>query len=179
MNGSAGRAGTILELDADAYAEAIPGLAALIVDAVAGGSSVNFLAGVTVDEAAAWWAVRTDQVAAGVITPFVAFRDAAVVGSVLLIRATGPNSPHRAEIGKVIVLRSERRQGLGAALMAAAEERAQADGRWLLMLDTETGSPAAALYEGLGWHRSGEIPNFALTTGGELTSTTYYWKDLR
>lgn len=179
MNGPATRAVTIRALDADAYTAAIPGLAALIVDAVAGGSSVNFLAGVTNDEAAAWWAVRTDQVAAGVITPFVALRDAAVVGSVLLMRATGPNSPHRAEIGKVIVLRSERRQGLGAALMAAAEARAQADGRWLLMLDTETGSPAAALYEGLGWHRSGEIPNFALTTDGALTSTTYYWKDLR
>ena len=63
--------------------------------------------------------------------------------------------------------------------MRAAEERAKADGRWLLMLDTETGSPAAALYEALGWQRSGEIPNFALTPDGELVSTTYYWKDLR
>lgn len=179
MNGSAGRAVTILELDADAYAEAIPGLAALIVDAVAGGSSVNFLSGVTVEEAAAWWAARSDQVAAGVISPFVALRGGSVVGSVLLMRTTNPNSPHRAEIGKVIVLHSAQRQGIGAGLMAAAEARARADGCWLLMLDTETGSPASSLYEVLGWHRAGDIPNFALKTDGELTSTTYYWKDLR
>ena len=44
---------TIETLDPVAYEAAIPGLAALIVDAVAGGASVNFLADVTVDEAAA------------------------------------------------------------------------------------------------------------------------------
>ena len=43
----------IEELEPDDYAAAIPGLAALLVDAVEGGASVNFLAGVTRDQAAA------------------------------------------------------------------------------------------------------------------------------
>ena len=34
-----------------------------------------------------------------------------MVGSTLLIRSVNQNSPHRAEIGKVIVIRSHRRGG--------------------------------------------------------------------
>jgi GNAT superfamily N-acetyltransferase len=102
-----------------------------------------------------------------------------VIGCTLLARSTNPNSPHRAEIGKVIVRRSARRRGIGAALMDAAERQARVDGRWLLVLDTVTGEPPAAFYEALGWQAAGVIPNFALTPDGRLASTTYYWKDLR
>jgi hypothetical protein len=63
--------------------------------------------------------------------------------------------------------------------MAAAEERARAEGRWMLILDTVTGSPAAALYESLGWQTVGTIPDYALNTSGEPEAATYYYKDLR
>ena len=43
------------ELDVEAYAAAIPELAALLVDAVASGAVVNFLDGFTFDEAPSWW----------------------------------------------------------------------------------------------------------------------------
>ena len=76
----------------------------------------------------------------------MALDDDRVVGSTLLIRSRNPNSPHRAEIGKVLVHSSARRRGIATALMAAAEERARADGRWMLMLDTVTGSAADAFY---------------------------------
>ena len=58
MTDRAAAPATVRELDADAYAAAIPGLAALLVDAVDGGAGVSFLAGVTTDEAAAWWTER-------------------------------------------------------------------------------------------------------------------------
>ena len=166
-------------LDAEAYRAAIPALASLIQDAVEGGAGVNFLAGVTHDEAAAWWTERIPQVESGQITPFVAVEDVAIVGSVLLMRSRNPNSPHRAEIGKVLVLRSARRQGVGAALMAAAEARAIADGRWLLILDTVSDSPADAFYRSLGWQAVGIIPNHAMTPDGVPAATTYFYKDLR
>lgn len=177
--GGDGRPVTVEPVEPAAYDAAIPGLAALVVDAVEGGSSVNFLAGVSHDEAAAWWRARGPAVADGSTTIFVARDGDRIVGCTLLARAMQPNSPHRAEIGKVIVHRAARRRGIGRSLMRAAEDRARADGRWLLMLDTETGSPAAALYEAMGWQRTGEIPDFALTADGRLTGTTYYWKDLR
>jgi len=141
---------TVRELDADEYRDAIPQLAALIVDAVDSGAGVNFLAGVTVDEAAGWWADRIDLVRRGVISAFVALDDGAIVASTILIRSTNPNSPHRAEIGKVLVLQSARRRGIATAVMDAAEARARADGRWMLMLDTVTGSAADALHKAGG-----------------------------
>ena len=171
----------IRALDSDGYIDAIPGLAALIVDAVAGGASVNFLAGVTERETAAWWEARIGDVGDGTITPFVAVArdDPRILGSTLVIRSRNQNSPHRAEIGKVLVHRSARRRGLGRALMAAAEDRARADGRWLLILDTEAGSAADTFYRALGWQVLGTMPNHAYRSDGVLAPTTYFWKDLR
>jgi GNAT superfamily N-acetyltransferase len=166
-------------LDPAAYDAALEGLGSLLKDAVDGGASVNFLAGATPGETRRWWADRADSVAAGTVTVFVARDDGRIVGSTLLERSSNPNSPHRAEIGKVIVHRSLRRQGLGRALMQAAEEHARAEGRWMLILDTVTGSPAAALYESLGWQMVGTIPDYALNTRGEPEAATYYYKDLR
>jgi GNAT superfamily N-acetyltransferase len=169
----------IRALDATAFRATISGLAALTVDAVEGGSGVNFLAGATEAQTAAWWAARIGLVEAGVATVFVALDGDRVVGSTLIERSTNPNSPHRAEIGKVIVLRSHRRRGIGAALMAATEERARADGRWLLLLDTVAGSAAEAMYRATGWTAFGVVPNHALLPDGTPAATTYFWKDLR
>jgi GNAT superfamily N-acetyltransferase len=171
----------IKALDGRAYEAAIPDLAALLIDAVEGGASVNFMAGVTPAEAAAWWTERMPRVADGTITPFVATDQGSgrVVGTAILVRSRNQNAPHRAEIGKVIVHRSVRRRGLGRALMEAAEARARADGRWLLILDTEAGCPADALYRTLGWQVLGTMPNHAYRSDGALAPTTYFWKDLR
>jgi GNAT superfamily N-acetyltransferase len=166
-------------LDPASYDDAVDGLGALLKDAVDGGASVNFLAGATAQETAAWWASRSSAVAAGTITVFVARDGDRIVGSTLLERSRNPNSPHRAEIGKVIVHRSMRRRGLGRALMEAAEELARVEGRWMLILDTVTGSAAAALYESLGWQTVGTIPGYALDVQGVPEAATYYYKDLR
>lgn len=187
----------IVALDAAAYVAAIPGLAALVVDAVDGGASVNFMAGVTAQEAAAWWTARIPDIADGTITVLVAVSAAGaarldepdpdargapvggILGSTILIRSRNANSPHRAEIGKVLVHRAARRRGLGSALMRAVEERARADGRWLLILDTEARTAADAFYRSLGWTELGTMPNHAYRSDGALAPTTYFWKDLR
>jgi GNAT superfamily N-acetyltransferase len=173
-------AADVRALDAEGYRAAIPELAALIVDAVAGGAGITFLRDVTPEKAAAWWRSLEPDVASGRTTPFVAVdEDGRVVGSTLLVRSIYENSPHRAEIGKVIVLRSHRRRGLAAALMTAAEEHARGDGRWLLVLDTVEGSAAEALYHSLGWHETGVVPNFAMNPHGVPQPATFFWKDLR
>ena len=167
-------------LDPAAYDAAIEGLGGLLKDAIDGGASVNFVAGVTSEQTEGWWATRAERVADGTITVFVAREgDGRIVASTLLERSVNPNSPHRAEIGKVIVHRSMRRRGLAKALMKAAEDHARAEGRWMLILDTVTGSPAASLYESLGWVTVGTIPGYALNTSGEPEAATYYDTDLR
>jgi GNAT superfamily N-acetyltransferase len=169
----------IRELTLEGYRAAIPELATLIVDAVARGAGVNFLEGVTEDEAAAWWRGREGDVASARTTVFVAVDGGRIVGSTLLIRSVNQNSPHRAEIGKVIVLGSYRRRGLASALMRAAEDRARTEGRWLLVLDTVTGSAADAFYRALGWQETGVVPNYALNPDGRPWPATFFWKDLR
>ena len=49
-------------------------------------------------------------------------------------------------------------------------------GRNLLVLDTATGEPAEALYEKLGWQRSGVIPDYALFPDGRSCATTVFYK---
>jgi GNAT superfamily N-acetyltransferase len=167
-------------LSPGAYQAAIPQLADLVVDAVESGAAVNFLAGVRPDEAAAWWQSRSAGIADGSITLFVAVdRAGRIVGSTLLMRSTNQNSPHRAEIGKVIVRRDARRRGLGRRLMEAAESTARDEGRWLLFLDTESGSEAEQMYRALGWHEAGTIPDYAMSSTGIPAPATWYWKDLR
>jgi GNAT superfamily N-acetyltransferase len=170
-------------LDATDYEATIPRLSELVVDAVDAGASINFLAGATTADAAGWWLARCDEIERGATTLFVARDDTRpdrpIVGCTLLMRSTNQNSPHRAEIGKVIVHTSARRQGLGSALMAAAEDAARAEGRWMLVLDTVTGSPADALYRSLGWHETGTVPDYALLPDGTPGPATFFWKDLR
>jgi ribosomal protein S18 acetylase RimI-like enzyme len=169
----------IAELDADAFRQAIPGLVDLTLDAVASGASINFLADTPPETVNAWWEARVATVASGLTSPFVARLGGSIVGCTLLVRSGNPNSPHRAEIAKVIVHRSARRHGIARALMLAAEDRARADGRWMLVLDTFTGSAADALYRSLGWTETGIVPNYALDPAGRPEAATFFWKDLR
>ena len=169
----------VRELDVDGYRLAIPELAELIVRAVAHGASINFTAEVTSELAAGWWRARIDAVASGQTTAFVAVADDRIVGSTLLVRSLNQNSPHRAEIGKVIVDPGVRRRGIARALMQAAEDRARADGRWLLVLDTVTDSPADSMYRALGWQETGIVPDYALLPNGRPWPATFFWKRLR
>jgi len=166
-------------LDVTAYAEAVPELAHILVDAVESGASVSFLAGLDEERAAAWWSDRASLVAAGEIVPHVARQAERIVGTVLLILSTKENSPHRAEIAKLLVHRSARGQGIAAALLAAAEAEAMTRGRTLLVLDTVTGSPAERLYLRLGWRAVGSVPGFALDVAGREEAATVMWKRLR
>jgi GNAT superfamily N-acetyltransferase len=165
-------------LDA-AEAEAwLDGLAGVLVDAVAHGASVNFLAGFAREEARAFWRGQISAVAEGRTRLLVAEDGGRLVGTVLLFFAHQPNAPHRAEVGKMLVLSSHRRRGLGRHLLAAAEAAAVEAGRTLLVLDTETGSAGETLYRRCGWTALGAIPDHSYTTDGRLAAATVFFKAL-
>ena len=82
-------------------------------------------------------------------------------GTVQLVLDQPENQPHRADLSTILVHRRARRQGLGAALVRAAEAMARDGGKTLLVLDAVTGGDAARLYERLGWARVGAIPGYA------------------
>lgn len=157
----------------------INGLAAVLLDCVAGGASVSFMAPLTPDKAVAFWRKVAAGVAAGDRAVLIARDSHGICGTVQLSLDLPENQPHRADVCKMLVHQRARRRGLGAALMRAAETNAQDMGRTVLVLDAVTGGNAARLYERLGWIRVGDVPDFALMPDGAPCGTTYYYRDLR
>jgi GNAT superfamily N-acetyltransferase len=163
----------------DALDEAqIDGLAAVLIDCVDGGASVSFMHPLTRDRALAFWRRVAKGVAAGERALLVAEDARGLCGTVQLVLDQPENQPHRADLSKMLVHRRARRQGLGAALMRAAEATARECGKTLLVLDAVTGGDAARLYEHLGWQRVGVIPGYALFPHGGLCDTTVYYRNL-
>lgn len=151
-------------------------LGALLVDAVAGGASVNFVQTPSLAQATQWWRTALDNDADLL---FVARAEGQIIGCVRLMPAPQPNGWHRAEVGKLLVRSDARRQGVATALMEALEVQAAAMGRTLLMLDTETGSDAEDFYRRCGWIEFGQLPAHTYDQRGELSGTTFFAKQLR
>ena len=76
------------------------------------------------------------------------------------------------------VLPERRRLGVGSALLSRAETEALDRGRWLLMLDAVAGGGPEALYRGSGWQVLGVVPDFAVSTDGDLQPCVFMWKRL-
>ena len=156
----------------------IEGLAVVTMDCVEGGASIGFMASFTRERAIAFWRDVARGVAAGHRALLIAEDARGIAGTVQLIHNLPENQPHRADLAKMQVHRRARRQGLGAALMRAAESTARDLGKTLLVLDTVTGGDAERLYTRLGWVRVGEIPRYALFPNGGYCSTTVFYRDL-
>ena len=158
--------------------EQIGELADLLIDCVEGGASVSFMHPLTRARAEAFWRRVAQGVKAGERALLVAEDAGGLCGTVQLVLEQPENQPHRADLAKMLVHRRMRRQGLGAALMRAAEDMGRECGKTLLVLDAVTDGDAARLYERLGWVRVGEIPGYALFPKGGLCGTTYYYRNL-
>ena len=152
-------------------------LADVLIDCVEGGASVSFMHPLPRDRAVAFWRGVAQSVAAGERALLVADDAQGVCGTVQLVLDQPENQPHRADLSKMLVHRRARRQGLGAALLRAAEATARECGKTLLVLDTAS-DDAERLYERVGWQRVGVIPGYALLPQGGLCGTTVYYRNL-
>jgi GNAT superfamily N-acetyltransferase len=156
----------------------IQGLSDVLIDCVEGGASVSFMLPMSRAKAEAFWRRVAQGVAAGERALLVAEDVQGLCGTVQLVLEQPENQPHRADLAKMLVHRRARRQGLGSALMRAAEATARACGKTLLVLDAVTGGDAARLYQRLGWVRVGDIPGYALWPQGGLCGTTVFYRVL-
>jgi predicted N-acetyltransferase YhbS len=169
---------TIEPIGRDASNDDMYGLALLLMDAIASGAGVSFLADLTLADAEAWWRkILTASPERAIV--LVARDSNGIVGTVQLQPAWAPNQPHRADIAKLIVHRRARRQGIGRALMVAVEQAATEAGFTLLMLDTCKGYDAERLYSSTGWVRVGEVPAFAINPDGSHCDTVFFYKQLQ
>lgn len=168
----------IRRLDARAINEVRTQLATLLLDAVADGHSLGFLAGLDDVQLDAYWSGVESEVARGSRVLLAAERNGLLVGSVQLDLCQKPNGSNRAELQKMLVHCTMRRRGVGTALLQAAEIEALALRRGLLFLDTEAGSGAEQLYSKAGYTRVGELPDYCCSPNGHWRPTAIYYKTL-
>jgi GNAT superfamily N-acetyltransferase len=169
---------TIRPIEAAEAEARIGELADILLACVVDGASVNFMAGLSHADAVTFWRSQMPDIASLDKRLFVADDGGTLVGTVLLALAPQPNAPHRAEIGKMLIHPSRRRQGLGRRLLTTAEDAARGLGRTLLMLDTESGSAGDLLYRRCGWKEVGRVPGHAFRPNGQLAETTIFFKTL-
>lgn len=170
----------IRQLDAAAMQAALPDLAEILRDCVAGGASVNFLLPYSAEDAAQFWHKAIMAATRQELICFGAFEATGQLSGVVLLGLdTPPNQQHRGEVRKMLVHRRARRQGLARALMLALEAEAARLGRRLLVLDTNQGSDAEPLYQSLGYTCFGVVPGYSIPPDGSApTACAFYYKFL-
>ena len=171
---------TIASLQADELERRLTGLGALLRDCVLDGASIGFVLPLGVSASEAFWRDKVlPGVSAGTRVLLVAEAAGVIAGTVQLGLDTPLNQPHRADVAKLLVHPTRRRQSIARRLMIDLERRAIILGRRLLTLDTRTGDPSGRLYTILGYRTVGAIPGYCLDpTGERLNSTTIMYKTL-
>lgn len=168
----------IVRLAASDFERYRSGLTQLLLDSVAHGASVGFLADLDHSEATAYF----DQVLAalhdGSQLIWVALADDRVLGSVQLGLCQKRNGLNRAEVQKLLVHSCARRQGIARELMLCLQSEAVELRRGLLYLDTEADSDAEPFYQALGYTCIGGLPDYACGPDGTYRANAIYYKTL-
>jgi ribosomal protein S18 acetylase RimI-like enzyme len=166
----------INSLTYDQGIEVLPDLISLLQDVVNGGASVGFIPPLSPSTAGDYWQGVLADLAASRRLLFVAREGDRVCGSVQLALVAKENGLHRADVEKMVVDSDYRNRGIARALLSALETEAKKCGRTTLVLDTEEGSVAEALYRKCGYTEVGKIPKYALSATGSLISTVVFYK---
>lgn len=170
---------TIRRVGGDEAMCCVDELSDVLIDCVEGGASVSFMLPIPRNTAIAFWTRVAEGVARRERILLVAENaDGTIVGTVQLIIELPENQPHRADVAKMLVRRSARRQGVAQRLLSAVDAAAREAGKSVLVLDTVTGGDAERLYERAGWQKVGVVPNYALMPDGALCGTTFFHKQL-
>jgi GNAT superfamily N-acetyltransferase len=133
----------------------------------------------TREKAAGFWRNVAASAARGERIVFAAEdADGTMLGTAQVVFAHPEKQPHRGDVAKMLVRPRCRRQGIGGALLVAAERAALQAGKTVLVLDTAS-PDAERFYARHGWQRLGEIPNYALMPDGAYCATTIFYKSLK
>lgn len=159
-------------------AQTLAELTDLLIDTVQAGASIGWVRPPNHEAALTFWQRVAASESRGERCWWVARQNGRIVGTVQLVLDAPENGRLRAEVCKLMTHPVARRQGLAQSLMLAAEAEARRLGKRLVLLDTNTDSPAQRLYERLGWQVCGVMPDYALQADGSLGPTTWMFKRL-
>ncbi|WP_284115059.1 GNAT family N-acetyltransferase [Acinetobacter pittii] len=153
-------------------------LSLLLEDSVNNGASIGFLAPIEKNEVLNYWREVNNKLSQGNSRLWIAIKEEKIIGSVQLSLVSKKNGAHRAEVEKLMVLTSARKQGIATLLMNELENFAREKSLRLLVLDTREGDVSELLYSKIGFVRVGVIPSFALSSNGNYDGTAIYYKRL-
>ncbi|KAF5651652.1 hypothetical protein F25303_3999 [Fusarium sp. NRRL 25303] len=180
--------GTVALFSPGQHGHLIPYLAAIHASCITHDRTIaEFLPPLSHEKLLAWWKERIAEVADGKRLIFILLNDcepgarpngADVVGVVMLNMPSSETGPFRGVVEKLLVHKAFRGRGGARTLISALEAEATKRGRTILLLDTETGSPAEEVYKKLGYVELGQIPKYGLSPNGELKGGTFFWKHL-
>lgn len=154
------------------------GLSLLLENSVNNGASIGFLAPIEKNEVLDYWLEVNHKLAQGNSRLWIAIQEEKIVGSVQLSLVSKKNGVHRAEVEKLMVLTTVRKQGIATLLLNELEKFSREKGLRLLVLDTREGDVSELLYSKIGFIRVGVIPSFALSSNGNYDGTAIYYKKL-
>ena len=165
----------------------LPELCLILQDCVNEGSSIGFLAPLSLLEAEKYWTQVAETIMKGNLHLFILTTSATspgrdtppiILGTIQLSTIPKATHLHRAEVIKLLVSPSSRRLGIARKLMEHIEDFARGTGRTMLNLDTATGSAAVEMYRRLGWEEWGICKDYASWPDGSRCDATFFRKDL-
>jgi GNAT superfamily N-acetyltransferase len=165
----------------------LPQLCLILQDCVNEGSSIGFLAPLSLLEAEKYWTQVAETIMKGNLYLFIITTAATspgrdtpptILGTIQLSTIPKATHLHRAEVIKLLVSPSSRRLGIARKLMEYIEDFARGTGRTMLSLDTATGSAAVEMYRRLGWEEWGTCKDYASWPDGSRCDATFFRKDL-
>ncbi|WP_151745014.1 GNAT family N-acetyltransferase [Acinetobacter calcoaceticus] len=165
-------------LEINEIADYEEGLSLLLEDSINSGASIGFLAPLEKNEVLNYWREVNHKLSQGNSRLWIAIQQAKIVGSVQLSLVSKKNGVHRAEVEKLMVLSTARKQGIATLLLNELEKFSREMDLRLLVLDTREGDVSELLYSKIGFVRVGVIPNFALSSNGSYDGTAIYYKSL-
>jgi GNAT superfamily N-acetyltransferase len=163
-------------LDGAAASSAERGLADIMVGCVAEGGSLLWRHPLAPAAARAQARRVAADVAAQHRLLLAAWAEGRLAGSIQLDLAMPESQPHRAVLEAWRVDPAMRRQGVGRALLARAEQAADRLGRRLLSLEVPAGGAGERLLRGEGWREAGRIADLALDAAGTGIEAVRYIK---
>ena len=165
----------------------LPQLCLILQDCVNEGSSIGFLAPLSLLEAEKYWTQVAEAIMKGNLHLFILTASPislkpdtppTILGTIQLSTIPKATHLHRAEVIKLLVSPSSRRLGIARKLMDHIEDFARGTGRTMLNLDTATGSAAVEMYRRLGWEEWGICKDYASWPDGRRCDATFFRKDL-
>ncbi|KAJ6786736.1 hypothetical protein PWT90_01992 [Aphanocladium album] len=179
---------TVIIFDAKEHPHVTPYLAAIHASCITHDRTIaTFLPPLSHEKLLSWWKERISEVADGSrvmlllvnnMDPSGRVKGPEIMGVVMLFMPPSETGPFRCSVEKLLIHKSFRGRGGSRLLLNALEEEALKRRRTMLLLDTETGSPAEAVYKRLGYTEMGVIPNYGISPTGELKDGTFFYKDI-